>query len=76
MSQKMPILATWRKSTASASTNCVEVSALGNSILVRNTKDRSGPTVAFTTEEWNAFIIGVRDGEFDVPVLQSLTTDR
>ena len=33
--------------------------------LVRDSKDPDGPKLAFTTTEWNNFIAGAKDGEFD-----------
>jgi len=33
-------------------------------VAVRDTK--SGETIYFDTEEWGAFVQGVKDGEFDV----------
>jgi Domain of unknown function (DUF397) len=33
--------------------------------LVRDSKDPAGPSLAFTTAEWEAFTAGVKDGEFD-----------
>ncbi len=33
-------------------------------ILVRDSKNRTGPALAFTPAEWAAFLAGVRDGEF------------
>jgi hypothetical protein len=58
----------WHKSTYSGSNggNCVEVARDGESVLVRNTRDREGGTLAFTTGEWRAFLAGARDGEFDL----------
>ena len=34
-------------------------------ILIRDSKDPSGPVLAFNEAEWTAFIAGVKDGEFD-----------
>ncbi len=47
--------------------NCVEVVSLPDGeIGVRDSKDRGrGPVLRFTSEEWGAFIGGVRNGEFD-----------
>ncbi|MFD8562423.1 DUF397 domain-containing protein [Streptosporangium canum] len=59
--------ATWRKSTRSGSDggNCVEVAELPHGHRgVRDSKNPSGPALVFTPEEWNAFIGGVKDGEF------------
>jgi hypothetical protein len=58
----------WRKSTYSSSnSNCVEVASnLPDVVAVRDTKDRNGPTLAFTADEWQAFVQGVKRGEFDL----------
>ncbi|KDA41418.1 DUF397 domain-containing protein [Frankia sp. B2] len=58
----------WRKSSYSNGNggNCVEVADLPDGgRAVRDSKDRSGPTLVFTAAEWAAFVAGVRDGEFD-----------
>lgn len=60
--------ASWRKSSASAyNGNCVEVSHLRDGhVAVRDTKDRaSGPALIFTRPEWDAFLTGAKNGEFD-----------
>ena len=58
---------TWVKSSLSfANGNCVEVSDQpGGTIGVRNSRDREGPVLRFTPDEWQAFLGGVRNGEFD-----------
>jgi Domain of unknown function (DUF397) len=58
--------AEWRKSTRSGSNGCVEVAFSSDRIAVRDSKDRSGPVLTFTPTEWEAFVGGVRDGEFDL----------
>jgi hypothetical protein len=59
----------WIKSTRSgANGNCVEV-ALGTDLVgVRDTKDRSGPVLMFTAEQWAEFTRAAKAGEFDRPV--------
>ena len=37
----------------------------GRLILMRDSKNPDGPVLAFTEDEWRAFIAGVKDGEFD-----------
>jgi hypothetical protein len=37
--------------------------------LMRDSKDPEGPKLAFTTSEWDAFIKGVKYGEFDLDSL-------
>jgi hypothetical protein len=57
----------WIKSSLSyANGNCVEVASLPDGeIGVRNSRDSTGPVLRFTSDEWHAFIGGVRNGEFD-----------
>jgi hypothetical protein len=57
----------WRKSTLSTTNGCVEMAVVGDRILVRDSKDQGhGPVLEFTEVEWDAFLGGVRGGEFDV----------
>jgi hypothetical protein len=69
----------WRKASYSGSSGggCVEVTATRDAsvaphkadedvlYLMRDSKNPAGPRLAFTTAEWDAFIRGVKDGEFD-----------
>jgi len=57
----------WRKSTASnPSGNCVEAAALADGqVAVRNSRDPQGPALVYTRAEIDAFLAGVRNGEFD-----------
>ncbi len=47
----------WIKSSYSASGNCVEAAARdhGNRVLVRDTKDRTGPVLRFSPVAWRRF---------------------
>ena len=46
----------WRTSSYTGSQgNCVEVGDTDRAILVRDTKDREGETLAFTTAAWQTF---------------------
>jgi Domain of unknown function (DUF397) len=57
----------WYKSTFSnGQGSCVEVRASADSVAVRDTKDRGGPSLGFTPDEWRAFIAGAKAGEFDL----------
>ena len=61
--------ADWRKSSYSSSNggNCVEVASnLPGVVAVRDSKDREGPALVFTPDEWRAFLAGARGGEFDL----------
>ncbi|MEV2242151.1 DUF397 domain-containing protein [Micromonospora sp. NPDC049891] len=49
--------ATWRTSTRSGSTDCVEVADnLPGVVAVRDSKDRRGPVLAFTPSTWRSFV--------------------
>jgi hypothetical protein len=60
--------AAWRKSRRSGqySDNCVEVAFASGAVAMRDSKDRSGPVLVFTPAEWQAFVAGTKDGEFDL----------
>jgi Domain of unknown function (DUF397) len=55
----------WRKSSHSNSVGCLEFAANGDSVLIRDSKDRRGPVLSFSPPEWQHFVSGVRRGEFD-----------
>ncbi|MEV1239327.1 DUF397 domain-containing protein [Nonomuraea sp. NPDC049750] len=60
--------AVWRKSSRSGSNGgqCVEVASnISGIVAVRDSKDRGGPVLTFTPDEWRAFLGGAKDGEFD-----------
>ena len=59
--------ARWRKSVrSSAQGNCVELARLpGAGVAMRNSRHPEGPALIFTDAELDAFLGGVKDGEFD-----------
>ncbi len=63
------IAAPWLKSSYSGPQgNCVEVAFLdGGEVAMRNSRHPGGPALVFTAAEWQAFLYGVRDGEFGTP---------
>ncbi len=60
----MPDL-TWRKSSYSGTGNCLEVAQGLAVVQIRNSHDPDGPVLVFTRAEWEAFLQGVRAGEWD-----------
>jgi Domain of unknown function (DUF397) len=61
--------AVWHKSTRSGGNggDCVEVAVnLPGIVAVRDSKDRAGGTLVFTSSQWAAFLDGVRGGDFDI----------
>ncbi|GAA3115260.1 DUF397 domain-containing protein [Streptosporangium carneum] len=61
--------AEWKKSSRSGESggNCVEVAGnLPGIIAVRDSKNPTGPSLAFTPCEWETFVKGVKSGSFDL----------
>jgi hypothetical protein len=59
----------WYKSSFSGTQggNCVEVATAPNgAVHVRHSKNPDGVRLAFTPEEWKAFISGAKNNEFDL----------
>ncbi|WP_317621507.1 DUF397 domain-containing protein [Streptomyces sp. CBMA123] len=58
--------ANWRKSTYSnGQGDCVEIAdGFANIVPVRDSKDLRGPALRFSAEAWQAFMAGIRAGEF------------
>jgi hypothetical protein len=60
---------TWRKSSYSGSNGggCVEVADdLPGVVAVRDSKDPGGPVLAFGPDDWRAFTVAIKAGEFDL----------
>ena len=59
----------FRRSSYCGSGSCVEVSPLDNgAVAVRDSKNLALPPHTFTADEWTAFVLGVKSGEFDFGV--------
>ncbi len=59
----------WFKSSASGASACVEVAHLPDGgVAVRDSKDRAKSPHVFDSREWECFLIGAKNGEFDLPV--------
>jgi Domain of unknown function (DUF397) len=53
----------WRKSSKSDTNGaCVETATANGAVLVRDTTNRSGGTIGFTTAAWSAFLGAVKRG--------------
>ena len=54
----------WRTSRRSADQGaCVEVASRSPLVLVRDSQDRSGTVVEFTSRQWREFVTRIRSGE-------------
>lgn len=54
----------WQKSSYCGTNACVEVAITAGAVLVRDSKNPQLAPLSFTTDEWTAFLQGVRAGEF------------
>jgi len=55
----------WRVSSQCESGACVGVARYGEFIIIGNSSDPEAPVSKFTKQEWSAFVVGVKLGEFD-----------
>lgn len=55
----------WRASRTCEGGACVMVARDGNSVIFGNTATAEGPTFSYTTAEWEQFVVGVKQGDFD-----------
>ncbi|WP_406285699.1 DUF397 domain-containing protein [Embleya sp. NBC_00896] len=55
MAEFRPLGIAWRKSSASAASNCVEAAAV-DGVLVRDSKATQGPILAFGPAPWGMFL--------------------
>jgi hypothetical protein len=55
----------WRRSSRCANSGCVEVARRGDKVVVRDSKIDDSPVLSYTSDEWGAFVAGVKAGEFD-----------
>jgi hypothetical protein len=58
----------WRKSRRSGPQggDCVEIARLTDGqVAIRNSRYPTGPALLFTPSEWDAFLGGTKEGEFD-----------
>lgn len=45
----------------------LEIAFVGSHIAMRSSAQPDGPSLIFTPAEWEAFVLGAKDGEFDRP---------
>ena len=59
----------WFKSSASSAAGCVEIAHLPcGGVAVRDSKATSQTPHVFSRHEWECFLAGAKNGEFDLPV--------
>ena len=55
----------WRVARKCNGGECVRVAAHGDTIVIGSSEHLDGPVIAYSRDEWTAFVQGVRDGDFD-----------
>jgi Domain of unknown function (DUF397) len=53
----------WHKSSKSSGGNCVEVRETEDEVLMRDSKDRTGPVLHFDHDAWRVFIEDLKAGD-------------
>lgn len=56
----------WRKSKASAQTNCVEVAFSVDSVLMRDSKNPYGAVLSISSSAWSAFLAATKSRDGDI----------
>lgn len=72
MSDRDQLPVAWHISSfsPSAGSNCVEAGPVldgSGRVAVRHSHHPDGPVIVYTRAEWDAFLAGVRNDEFDFP---------
>lgn len=57
----------WIKSSFCTNSGCVEIARSGTGLVLVRDSASPGNALAFTVDEWDAFIAGAKAGEFDRP---------
>lgn len=58
---------TWLAAPGAKQEDRIEIAYLdGGAVALRNPADPNGTVLRYTAAEWDAFMSGVHDGEFDV----------
>lgn len=55
----------WRTAVACGGGECVEVAPTGAGVAIRDSKDPDGAILRYSPVEWNAFLVGAKNGDFD-----------
>jgi predicted secreted Zn-dependent protease len=55
----------WQKSRSCEGGQCIIVARDKDSVIFGNSADPGGPAYSYTMTEWEQFVIGVKQGDFD-----------
>jgi len=65
MDQQMLDALVWKSARSCTGGNCVQVAVAGDVIALRDSKNQDGAVLIYSTDEWTAFVEGVKSGDFD-----------
>lgn len=65
MSPSAPPGLDWHVSQKCEGGACIMVARQGDSVIFGNTNDPDGPVYMYTRAEWNQFLAGAKQGDFD-----------
>ena len=54
----------WMKSSRCDSSQCVEVAAVAGDVMIRDSRNPSGPILRVSRADWDAFAAGITHGDF------------
>jgi hypothetical protein len=54
----------WRRSTRCDADHCVEVAFAKGKVLLRNSRQPTGPVLTFTVDQWRDFCDALASGDF------------
>jgi hypothetical protein len=66
MNSIQPTLLVWRKSSASGTSQCVEIAFSESSIFVRDSKDPNGVILSVPKPVWAEFLQGAKGNDYDI----------
>lgn len=55
----------WRVARSCQGGSCVRVARTGGAILIGDTKNPHGEVLTYTVSEWQDFVAGIKQGDFD-----------
>ena len=55
----------WRMANRCDGGQCVEIGVLNDTVLIRNSADQDGGRLSLSRDEWQEFVTGIKDGDFD-----------
>ena len=56
---------TWHTALNCNGGACIQVAANDQAVLIANSRKRRGPVLTYTHHEWQEFVAGVKQGDFD-----------